>query len=75
MTIQDIFPTALTLESCEKLQTPRLLTYYKKYRKIKHYGVCGCCFEILDERDVEPNRIANEYMDAIKSILDKRENV
>lgn len=68
-------PNALTWEQLEKLPTPRLLAYYKKYRGWRWFGVCGCCGEILDTDDVHHNFVANEYLDGIKSILDKREHV
>jgi hypothetical protein len=69
-TIQKYIPYALSLEKLHSLPTPRLLAYYKKYRWVRHYGV-----EILNERDKTVNQLANEYMDAIKEILDSREHV
>ena len=75
MTIKDIKPNALTLEEIERLPTPRILAYRKKYRWLSSIGRCGCCGEILYKSDVERNRVAVEYMDAIKAILDTREHV
>ena len=75
MTIKDIIANALSLEECEKLPTPRLLTYYKKYRWLGRIGQCGCCGECLTQEDEDANQVANKYRAAIKTILDKREHV
>lgn len=74
--IRQVKHNALSLEQCEALPTKRLLTYYKMYSQaFRSYGVCGCCYEILEERDIPINKAGKEYMDDIKTILDLREHV
>jgi len=74
-TINDIVKNPLTLEQCEGLPTQRLLAYYKKHRWLGGVGQCECCGELLTKEDEEVNRVGNKYHDAVKAILDKRENV
>ena len=65
----------ISIEACKKLSTPRLLAYYKKKRGMRYIGMCDCGCNSIPEENEERNRQANEYMDAIKEILDKREHV
>lgn len=74
-TITDIKYNALSMEQLKKLPTPRLLSYYKKYRYLGWFYQCGCCGEMLTKKDALLNGIANEYLDAIKVLLDTREHV
>ncbi len=66
----------------EELSTPRLLAYFKKHRKLRHVGMCdGDCGEPMSsifDLDLDSKKYFDnciEYVDAIKSILDKREHV
>jgi len=66
----------------EGLSTPRLLTYFKKHRKLRYVGMCDCgCGEPMSsivDLDLDSKKYFDnciEYVDAIKSILDKREHV
>jgi len=65
----------LTEEQMEKLNTKRLLTYYKKKRHLRRVGVCDCCGEILTKEDKEINDWANAHLDKVKEILDTKEHV
>ncbi len=60
----------LSLEQCEKLPTHRLLAYYKSRRYLRDVGG-----EYYGDWDEPLNKEANEYMDAIKKILDSREHI
>ncbi len=74
-TITDIKYNALSMEQLKKLPTPRLLAYYKRYRHLGWSYSCWCCDELLTKKDRLLNSIANEYLDAIKALLDTREHV
>ena len=77
--ITDIKYNALSLEECEKLSTPRLLAYYKKYRHLVYWNVRWCCEyhceDMSTDEDKAKTEVAKKYMDAIKAILDSREHV
>ena len=68
-------PNLLSIEDCKKLNTKRLLSYYKRYRYLRHIMQCDCCGELLYEGDREKNEMVNKYLDSIKSVLNRRENV
>ena len=73
----------LCLVEAEKLSTPRLLTYYRK-----HIGKRDWFKDSYPEKyhmtnddsynsefGTSPNAQFNEYLDSIKAILDKREDI
>ena len=67
----------LSLLECEKLPTPRLLKYYKTYRGWRNVGMCDCgcdCGYIYPEY-AEAHGVMNEYLDAMRLILNSREHV
>lgn len=73
----------LLVDQLKKMPTGRLLNHYRKERRGRYLGRCGCgCEEYL--WDIYPDayqaeKIAHneivEYLDTIKSILNKREHV
>lgn len=71
----------LTIEQAEKLNTKRLLAYYKKYgNSWKGKYICGCCHEFIwdiGDGDYHKDEFEKEekYWSGIKEILNKRENV
>jgi hypothetical protein len=70
----------LPLIEAEKLSTKRLLTYYKKhlhkrYLFLNHYDYQEKDEEYNSYFGTTPNEQFNKYLDSIKAILDKRENV
>ena len=62
-----------SLSELEKLSTPRLLAYYKKYRHLRNEN-SFYYYDEKDEADVKRKEIKN-YFGNIKAILDKREHV
>ena len=73
--LESVLGSVLSIEDCKKLPTPRLLSYYKKHRHMRRIGLCSCCGELLTKKDNEDYKIANDYFDVIKNILDSREHV
>ena len=70
----------LPLVEAEKLSTKRLLTYYKKHLHKRNWFLNGYDYQEGDENynsyvGTTPNEEFNKYLDSIKAILDKRENV
>lgn len=68
----------LSIEKCKKLTTKRLLSYYKKCRSKRYYGICGCCGEIPHDKDGKIQKLQDQYsehLDKIKAILNSREHV
>lgn len=65
----------ISADKIKKLTTQRLLAYYKKYRKKRHYGTCECCGEILTKSAAEKNALFNDHLDQVKAELDSREHV
>lgn len=63
------------IDSLAKLNTKRLLAYYKKHRGFRHYGKCSCCSEIINAADKPLNEELNQYFDNIKIMLDSREHI
>lgn len=67
----------LTSEQLEKLPTPRLLNYYKSKRGLRYLFMCDCWGEkqFSSLEDEEYSKLAIEYVDNIKAILDTREHL
>jgi len=72
----------LTNEQMKKLNTKRLLAYFKKHRRIQYYGMCGCgCQESLGNvYDLNPSEKkfhedCISYVNKIRLILNSREHV
>ena len=78
-TITDIKYNALTTDQLEKLSTPRLLAYYKKYRHLRYWNIRWCCEwhceDMSNARDKALTAVGEEYIDSIKALLDSREHV
>lgn len=70
----------ITIKEAEKLNTQRLLTYYKKYgNKWSNKYICGCCGEFYwnigynsNKKDYDEEKL---YWSKIKEILNTREHV
>lgn len=73
----------LCLVEAEKLSTPRLLAYYRKHIGKRDWFKDSYPEKYVQENDhigdsefgTNPNKQFNEYLDSIKAILDKREDV
>lgn len=70
----------LPLHEAKKLDTKRLLSYYKKHLHKRNLFKNGYRYQEGDEEYnsyviTTPNEEFNTYLDSIKSILDTRENV
>lgn len=70
----------LPLHEAEKLNTQRLLAYYKKHLHKRNWFVENYNYQEGDQEynsyvGTTPNEEFNKYLDSIKFILDTRENV
>jgi hypothetical protein len=62
------------LNNLPKINTKRLLSYYKKVRKTFCNLPCPCCGEVMD-RDLERSKKLQEEIKILKEELSKREHV
>lgn len=62
------------LNNLSKINTKRLLLFYKKVRGIRNRIPCPCCGEIFDE-DVERAKKLDEQLKLLKEELDAREHI
>ena len=77
--VRDKYPSALSWSECKELPTPRLLAYYKKRRSLRRIGeeFLGDDWHDDEQTDLEKakNKLANNYMDGIKTMLNDRGHV
>ena len=64
----------LSVDKIKSLSTPRLLTYFKKHRKMDYGNVCFCgCGE--KNKDTEYDLFVERYIDSIRNELNTREHI
>lgn len=67
----------LTMVQFEKLPTPRKLAYFKKHRKLEHFGKCPCCSERYPIDDIQADFFdtCDKYVSQMRLVLGNCEHV